>query len=111
MKAILKLDSPEEILETEIDARDRRAFERVGTKETGVPIRSTIQETVRSAPETYMGWLAWHALMRVNGKQEIGDWISFERRLISVDIPEIELEEEHPFGDPTRAAKLGESLQ
>lgn len=84
----------------DIDARDRRAFEREGRKEFGIPANVNMQEAVQGIPESYVGWLVWHSLKRL-GRKDIDSWKDFESRLIRTEPLE---ENAEVFDFPTQAA-------
>ena len=101
MKITLTLVDPEEHLTVDPDARDRRAYERAGYKVTGRagPMRQLMEE----APDTYLGWSAWHCLRRQG--LVTCTWDEFDARLAEVspdkgDTPEL--------GDPTNGATSGD---
>lgn len=96
MKINVDLADPEEHMLTEIDARDRRAFERRGRKELGLPLNGTLQEVVQANPETYLTWLAWHSLVRGNGLKQ--PYAEFESRVLGTELLDAG---GNPFGDPT----------
>lgn len=58
------LADPDEEFTAGFDARDRRAFERDGRKALGLPAGTTLQDAVAGNPESYLVWIAWHALTR-----------------------------------------------
>lgn len=93
VKAILENKEP---IVVNIDARDRRAFEIVGRKEFGIPSNANLQDAVKGIPESYIGWLSWHAISRTNGYKE--NWQTFESQLLRVESLE---EEEEVFDFPT----------
>jgi hypothetical protein len=76
------LAEPEEAYPTEIDARDRRAFEREARRDLGPTINGPLQDVIRSIPETYVLWLTWHSLKR--GGTTIA-WAEFESRAVLVE--------------------------
>lgn len=78
----MRLAEPEESYPIEIDGRDRRAFEREARRELGPTINGPLQDVIRSMPETYLLWLAWHALKR--GGTAI-PWADFEARTVLVE--------------------------
>lgn len=97
MKLLVEIEGNAEILVADIDARDRRAFELSGYKDIGAPLMTALKDVAASKPETYTGWLAWHALKRA--KTTSLSWREFEAILISTTAEEIE--EDSPLGNPT----------
>lgn len=91
----------DDIVIVDIDARDRRAFEREGRKEFGIPTSANMQEAVQGIPESYVGWLVWHSLKRANNRKDIDSWKDFESRLIRTEPLE---ENAEVFDFPTQAA-------
>lgn len=79
MKATVILADPEERHEVEIDGRDRRAFERAIPK-LDLPVRA-VKDVAGACPETYVAFLAWHALTR--GGLDL-TFPAFETRLVEV---------------------------
>lgn len=91
------------ILTADVDARDRRAFEKTGYRDLGIAQRIAIKEVIALQPESYMAWLAWHALVR-DGRKE--SWVEFEPKVISVVLNDV-VETEDALADPTMRARLG----
>jgi len=101
MKATIHLVEPETAYPVDIDARDRRAFERAGRVQLGKIALGSLKEVVASIPETYTLWLAWHALQRSGVAL---DWETFEDRVVEVESTDNgEME-----ADPTIAAPSGD---
>lgn len=101
MKLTIILADPEASEAVEIDGRDRRAFERIGRKALGFPQAGSMKDAVAAAPESYMIWLAYHALAVRGQRKEFGDWNAFEARVVTA---EAEDTEEDILGDPTSPA-------
>lgn len=96
-KATVVLCDPDERVAVQLDARDRRAFEMARTG-LGLP-RGPVKEIAAEFPDTYVGYMAWHAMKRArNGTTP--DWATFSERL--ADIEFIGKEDDDP--DPTKAA-------
>jgi hypothetical protein len=97
VKATVVLCDPEEQFPVVIDGRDRRAFERRRDALGFSP--GPIKDAAAEAPETYVAFLAWHALSRV---ADVGEFDSFnDRRLVEVvDLTPDSSDEP----DPTRPA-------
>jgi hypothetical protein len=93
------LVEPDEELAADFDARDRRAFERQGRSAIGVPASTTLEAAVAGSPESYIVWIAWHALTRT-GQTEL-TFKELEARTVKVhmDGDEAEL-----LPDPTKPA-------
>lgn len=87
------------VIPVEIDARDRRAFEVVGRKQLGMPLSMSLAEAVKVMPESWVLWLAWHALRR-NG-QITQEFDTFNDEVMDVKAVEVG-EDELP--DPTISA-------
>lgn len=98
MKLFVEIEGLPEPLLAEIDARDRRAFEREGAKDIGLPPLAALKDITASRPESFTGWLAWHALRRV-GKTETKSWAEFEPLLVGTIVEEAE--EEDDITNPT----------
>ena len=96
MKIQLTLTDPEETLITEFDARDRRAFERAGYRALG--LSGPLQAAVQQIPDSYVAWLAFHALKR----QGVIDcsFDEFDARLVDLDPQGVDDE----LPDPTEPA-------
>lgn len=99
MKVLVLLSDPESRLPVEIDARDRRAFERDGT--AALKLKGQLKDIIHAAPETYVAWLAWHALTRT-GALNI-PWTSFDKRLVAVENEDEQDDVEGELGDPTQS--------
>ena len=95
MKATILLDGPEERIPVEIDARDRRAFERLARRDLGKVAEGALSDVIRAIPETYMAWCAWHAWTRDGARYS---WPDAEKRIARV-VVEDEAEE---TADPTQ---------
>lgn len=91
MKVTLTLLDPEESVIVEFDSRDRRAFERAGYKALG--LSGPLQDAIQRIPDSYVTWLAWHALKRQGMTTESFD--VFDGRLVDMD-PEGEESETDP---------------
>ncbi len=89
MKLKLTLADPEEVILTEFDARDRRAFERAGYKALG--LSGPLQSAVQTVPDSYVAWLAFHSLKRQGLTTATFD--EFDARLVDLD-PEGGMEED-----------------
>lgn len=100
MKINVTLADPEEQVLTEVDARDRRAFERRGRKELSLPLNGSLQDVVQANPETYLAWLAWNSLVRAGGAAR---WADFEARVVATEL--VDAGEGNPFGDPTQTTR------
>jgi hypothetical protein len=102
MRAVLTLTDPEQALTVQIDSRDRRVWEVKGHKATGLP-PGPVPTGVGGGQETYFAWMAWHALAVRAGHTDLGDWPSFNARLVEVEVEAAG--EDDPLGDPTKPAK------
>jgi hypothetical protein len=104
MKIRLTLDGPEEVVAVDVDARDRRAFERAGATAVGLKRSgSDFLTDVRSQmPETYSIWLAWHALAKRGGRTDLGTFDEFDARVADMDTDDAATPSD--LGDPTQPA-------
>lgn len=66
----------------EIDARDRRAFERLARQDIPTLPTGTLRDIAAAMPETYLAWLAWHASKR-DGRTDV-TFAAFEAELLEV---------------------------
>ena len=96
MKVTVVLENEEH--RVEVDARDRRAFERLARADIGPSFpKGSLRDVVQTIPETYLAWLAYHATKRAGYLGEI-TWVEFERQLL-----EVQAETEEGDGlDPTQ---------
>ena len=100
MKLTLHLADPEETLVVDMDARDRRAFERAGYK--GIGMTSNTQDGVKARPENWLSWVSWHALHRQNLTDQSYD--EFEARLVETERDDDDADDGAGLGDPTGPA-------
>ena len=96
MKVVLGLSDPEEQFTVEVDARDRRAFERAGANALG--LKGALQDEIRRIPDSYIAWLSWHAARRT-GLIDVG-YDDFDKRLTDID-PDVSGVEDPPTGPAT----------
>ena len=101
MKATVHLTDPEEHLPVEVDARDRRAFERVAKRELGAAAQGHLKDVINNIPETYVCWMAWHALT-VRTRASTLSWQDFDNRVV-----EVEMLEDADEMDPTQPGVTG----
>jgi hypothetical protein len=101
MKITLVLAEPEERHVVDFDARDRRAFERVGGRDIGLSGPAIIGGEPRM-PESQLAWIGWHAAHR----QGLFDltWPQFEARCAEASAELDAAEEPSGLGDPTGPA-------
>ena len=100
MKIEITLVEPEEHLVADFDARDRRAFERVGCKDIGLTGPALIDGNPRM-PESQLAWIGWHALRRDN--QIDMPWLMFEARCAQATA--VTDDDDAGLGDPTGPAR------
>ena len=106
MRLTATLVDPDEVLTIEIDARDRRAFERAGARAMG--LSGNLQAAIQTMPDTYLAWLAWHAAARRGDRDDLGSFDDFDARL--ADVASIDVDEDGEeagggeLGDPTKPA-------
>jgi hypothetical protein len=82
MRITVRLADPDDELETVVDARDRRAFERSGRTALGLAGNASLADAVAAAPESYVAWVAWHALRRQLGRERVDTFGAFEARIV-----------------------------
>lgn len=104
MKATVHLVDPEDRIAVEVDARDRRSFERIAKRDLGRVADGPLKEVIGAIPETYILWLAWHALA-IRTKAIDLTWPDFEARTVEV---EVEDDEEEAETDPTERGATGD---
>jgi hypothetical protein len=103
MRVTVTLVDPDETFDVDNDARDRRAFERVGARALGQTGRQV--DVMASLPETYLTWVTWHAATRRGNRADLGSFDEFEQRVIQIQPhPEAPDAEADGLGDPTRPA-------
>lgn len=100
MKLRVEVEGVGEPLVAEIDARDRRAFEREGMKDLGAPPLAPLKDVTAARPESFTGWLAWHALKRT-GQTDANSWAEFEPVLVGTVLDQPDDDEADALGDPT----------
>lgn len=83
MKLTVRLAEPEAEYTVDVDARDRRAFERDAGGQLKLPKGGSLRDVVNALPETYVAWLAWHALTVRGSTLSLG-WPQFDERLVEV---------------------------
>lgn len=97
MKATVRLPTTEYVVD--IDARDRRAFER--QSDVALPPTGSLQELAQRMPETYLAWLAWHASKREGVAMS---WREFDEVLLEVS----QDEGGDDMPDPTQSVVTGD---
>lgn len=102
MKVLVEIEGLSQPVLADVDARDRRAFERNGIKDLGIAQRLPIREVTAANPESYTTWLCWHSLVRIGYTAE--RFADFEKKVISIQPEE---SEEELDSDPTGLATLG----
>lgn len=85
MKATITLADTETMV-VDIDARDRRAWEREARSYIDNLPQGDLRTVAAAMPETYVAWLAWHACGR-EGLTRLS-WQTFEGQLLEVDSDE-----------------------
>lgn len=85
MKLTVRLVEPEAEYVADTDARDLRAFERMGRSLIPeLPKTGTLKEITSAMPMTYTAFLAWHALKRAKTLELA--WPVFEARLVETSV-------------------------
>lgn len=100
MKIEILLDGPEEQLVVDFDARDRRAFERVGGRDVGLVGPALVDGNPRM-PESQLAWIGWHACKR-QGLLTL-TWAEFEARCAAATA-NLDDDPDNGLGDPTGPA-------
>lgn len=95
MKLTVHLADPEEEYHVEVDARDRRSFERLAVRDLGKIADGHLKDTINRVPEVYVAWLAWHALC-VRTKVADLRWVEFDARLVETETEDDEEEAPNP---------------
>lgn len=98
MKATVVLADTEPMV-VDIDARDRRAWEREARNYIDALPQGDLRAVAGAMPETYVAWLTWHACTR-EGLTRLS-WQAFESQLLEVDSDESDTGGGLP--DPTQA--------
>lgn len=104
MRLLIEFEGNPAPVGVDIDARDRRAFEKSGFRDIGVSQRAPIRDIAAAQPETYTTWLAWHAMVRSGATVE--RYADFEARVVALREEDAD-DAADLLGDPTAPATSG----